>query len=135
MSDADVQVVRDQFQAVNDTDWGRAMDLYADDAVLVVHPSFSFETGTFEGKQAVGEWFGQWFRMFEPGFHFDIDEAREIGDAVFIHAGLSGVGRSSGVPVEDDLAYLYRVSDGKITRAEIFRTRDDALAAAGERPG
>lgn len=132
MSEADVQVVRDQFQAVTDRDFALAMDLYADDVVLVVHPSFGFETGTFEGKEAVGEWFGQWFREFEPGFRFEVDEAREIGGVIYLHAALSGVGRSSGIPVQNDLAYLYGVRDGKVVRAEIFRTREEALAAADE---
>ena len=130
MSETDIQVVRDQFQAVNETDWGLAMDLYAEDVVLVVHPSFGFETGTFEGKQAVGDWFGHWFRAFEPGFRFEIDEAREVGDVVLLHAQMSGVGRSSGVPVQNDLAYLYEVRGGKITRAQIFKAREEALAAA-----
>ena len=132
MSEADIQVVRDQFQAANDTDWRLAMDLYADDVVLVVHPSYGFETGTFEGKEAVGEWFGHWFREFEPGFRFELDEAREIGDVIYLHAQLSGTGRSSGIPVQNDLAYLYEVRDGKVARAQIFKTREEALAAAGQ---
>jgi hypothetical protein len=40
MSREDVDVVRDQFQAVNDRDWGRAMDLYADGVDLRVSESF-----------------------------------------------------------------------------------------------
>jgi ketosteroid isomerase-like protein len=132
MSEENVEVVRAQFQAVNERDFERAMDLYAEDVVLVVHPGFGLETGTFEGKEAVGEWFGQWFRAFDATFRFDIDEAREIGEAILLHANFEGVGRSSGAAVHSEAGYLYEVKDGKVARAEIFKTREEALAAAGE---
>lgn len=131
MSEQDIEIVRAQFEAVNDRDFERAMDLYADDVVLVVHPGFGLETGTFEGKEAVGQWFGQWFRAFDADFRFEIDEAREIGEAIFLHANFGGVGRSSGAAVHSDAAYLYEVRDRKVVRAQIFKTRDDALEAAG----
>lgn len=127
----DIDVVRDQFEAVNERDFERAMGHYAEDVVLVVHPGFGLETGTFEGKQAVGEWFGQWFRAFDAGFRFEIDEARDLGDVIFLHATFGGVGRSSGAAVHSEAAYLYEVQGGKVTRAQIFKTREDALEAAG----
>lgn len=130
VAQADIEVVREQFEAVNERDFERAMDLYADDVVLEVHPGFGIETGTFEGKEAVGEWFSQWFRAFDADFRFEIDEAREIGSAIYLHANYRGVGRSSGAAVHSDAAYLYEVRNGKVVRAQIFGTRDDALAAA-----
>jgi ketosteroid isomerase-like protein len=130
VSDQDIEIVRDQFQAVNERDFERAMDLYAEDVVLVVHPGFGLETGTFEGKEAVGEWFGNWFRTFGSGLRFNIDEAREIGGVIYLHANFEGEGRSSGAPVRSDAGYLYAVRDGKVVRAQIFGTRDEALAAA-----
>jgi ketosteroid isomerase-like protein len=129
---SDVEIVRDQFEAVNERDFERAMDRYADDVVLVVHPGW-FETGTFEGKEAVGEWFGQWFRLFDASFRFEIGEARAIGGVVFLHAELYGVGRSSGAPAHAEAGYLYEVRDGKVARAEIFKTRGEALEAAASR--
>jgi ketosteroid isomerase-like protein len=131
VSEADIQVVRDQFDATNAREFERAMDFYADDVVLVVHPSFGLETGTFEGKQEVGEWFGQWFGIWEKGYRLDIDEARQIGELVFLHANHSGAGRSSGVEVHAETSYLYTVRDGKVVRAELFGIREEALGAAG----
>ena len=132
VSEEDIAVVRDQFEAVNERDFERAMGHYAEDVTLVVHPGFGLETGTFEGKKTVGEWFGQWFQVMDANFRFEIDEARPIGGFVFLHADLFGEGRSSGAPVHSDLGYLYEVEDGKVTRAQIFGSREDALEAAGE---
>jgi ketosteroid isomerase-like protein len=131
VSAEDIEVVREQFAAVNERDFERAMDGYADDVLLVVHSSFGIETGSFEGKEAVGNWFGQWFRTFAHDYRFEIDEAREIGDAIFIHANHGASGRASGVEVHAETSYLYWVRAAKVVRLELFAGRDEALEAAG----
>ena len=131
MSQENVQVVLDQFAATNDRDWERAMEYYADDVVLVVHPDAFLEQGRYEGRVAVGEWFGNWFRTFEPGYHFEIDEARDLGDVVLLIASHRGRGRTSGIEVSGQTGYLYTVREGKVVRAELYRGRAEAMAAAG----
>jgi ketosteroid isomerase-like protein len=127
MSEQDIQVVRDQFDAVNERDFARAMDGYTDDVVLVVAPPGP-NPGTYAGKDAVGEWFGDWFRAFGDDYHFDVDEAREIGDAVFIHARHGGSGKVSGANVRGENSYLYWVRGGKVARVNFYATREEALA-------
>ena len=130
MSQADIDVVFDQFAAVNERDFERAMDAYADDVVLVV-PGEGLQTGTFTGKRVVGEWFGDWFRTFDRDYHFDVSEARELDDGpIFLHAKHGGSGRLSGIKLHDENAYLYRVRDGKVTRVGFFATPEAALEAA-----
>jgi ketosteroid isomerase-like protein len=130
VSQAEIGVVLDQFTAVNERDFQRAMDHYADDVVLVV-PYADVKGGTFEGKAAVGEWFGDWFRTFDRDYYFDVTEARELDDGpIFLHARHGGSGRLSGIKVEDENFYLYRVRDGKVSRVGFFNSRDDALEAA-----
>jgi ketosteroid isomerase-like protein len=130
VAERDVDVVRDQFEAVNERDFERAMDHYAEDVVLVVARDGP-EPGTYEGKETVGRWFGSWFQSFARDYHFDVDEARDLGEVVFLHAWHGGRGRVSGVEVRGELSYLYRVRDGKVARVEIYTTREDALGAAG----
>jgi ketosteroid isomerase-like protein len=131
VSQADIDVVVDQFEAVNERDFQRAMDRYAEGVVLVVPPAESApEPGTYEGKEAVGQWFGNWFQSFAPDYHFDIDESRMIGDQVFIHARHGGSGRTSGIEVRGELFYLYRVRNGEVIRVEIYPTRQQALEAS-----
>lgn len=131
MSEEDVEVVRDQFAAVNERDFPRAMSHYADDVVLVVSPEAFLEAGTFQGREAVGEWFGNWFRTFGPGYRFELEEARDLGDSVLVVASHRGHGRTSGAEVRGKTAYLYRLRGGKIVRAELYPSRHDALEAAG----
>jgi ketosteroid isomerase-like protein len=131
MAQEDVEVVRDQFAATNERDFERAMSYYAEDVELVVEPRAFLQGGTFRGREAVGEWFGDWFRTFEPGYHFDIEEAHDLGAAVLLVASHQGLGRTSGVEVHGQTAYLYEVRDRKIVRVEIYGDREEALKASG----
>jgi ketosteroid isomerase-like protein len=131
VSQENVEVVRDQFAATNERDFPRAMSYYAEDVELVVHPDAFLERGTFKGRDAVGRWFGNWFATFEPGYRFEITEARDLGDAVLLVARHHGRGRTSGAEVHGETAYVYRVEDGKIRRAELYPSRSDALEAVG----
>jgi ketosteroid isomerase-like protein len=133
MAQDDVEVVRDQFAATNERDFARAMGHYAEDVVLVVESGAFLESGTFKGSQAVGEWFANWFATFEPGYHFEIQEVRVVGDVVFLDATHRGRGRTSGVEVRGRTGYLYTVSGGKIVRLELYRTPQEALEAASAR--
>ena len=129
----EVDVVLEQFAAVNERDFERAMELYADDVELFVHQRAFLEGGTLRGREAVGEWFGNWFRAFGRDYRFDIDEARDLGDAVLVVARHRGRGRTSGAEVHGETAYLYRVRDGRVVRAELYGSRAEALEASGGR--
>jgi ketosteroid isomerase-like protein len=127
----DVDVVLEQFAATNGRDFERAMGLYADDVRLIVSPESGPNPGIYEGKGAVGEWFGDWFRTFDRDYRFEVNEARELADGpIFLYATHGGSGRLSGAEVQGENAYLYLVDDGKITQVGFFVSRDEALEAA-----
>lgn len=131
MSQESIEVVRDQYEATNERDFARAMSHYAEDVVLIVHPDAFLNSGTFEGREAVGEWFGDWFRNFQSDFHFEF-EIQDLGEFIYMKTKYSGRGRSSGVEIGDERGYLYTVRHGKIVRAELFSSPDQALEAAGQ---
>jgi ketosteroid isomerase-like protein len=133
MSRENVEVVCDQFAATNERDFPRAMSHYAEDVELVVDRNAFLEGGIFKGREAVGQWFGKWFTTFEPGYYFDIEEARDLGDVVLLIASHHGRGRASGAEVHGQTGYLYRLRDGKIVRVELHPGRAEALEAAGLR--
>jgi len=131
VSQADVEVVLDQFAAVNERDFKRAMDRYAQDVRLFASEGSGLKAGVFEGKEAVGEWFGDWFQSFAPGYRFEIEEARELDEGpILIFATHGGRGRLSGAQVRGETGYLYRVRDGKVTQVGFFASRAEAVEAA-----
>jgi ketosteroid isomerase-like protein len=133
MSQENVEVVRDQFAAVNERDFPRAMSHYAEDVELVVDPDAFLERGTFKGRDAVGQWFANWFTTFEPGYHFDIEQTRDLGDVVLLIASHHGRGRTIGAEVRGQTGYVYRLRGGKIVRLELHPSGAAALEAAGLR--
>jgi ketosteroid isomerase-like protein len=132
VSQTDIDVVLDQFAATNERDFERAMGHYADEVTLIASQvAGPGKAGTYEGKKAVGEWFGDWFSTFDRDYHFEITEARELPEGpIFLHAKHGGTGRLSGIEVHGENAYLYRVRDGRITRVGFYMTRKEALEAA-----
>jgi ketosteroid isomerase-like protein len=125
-------VVRAQFEATNRRDWPAAMDAYADDVELVV-PDSMLSSGTYRGRERVGEWFGDWFRTFAGGFDFDILEIRELGDRVAVWARHTARGGQSGVEVVADFFYEYGVRDGKIVLVRFCETWAEALQTVAPR--
>jgi len=130
VAQADVDVVLKQYRDTNARDFAAVMDAYSDDVVLAAHGE---RLGVLEaevsGKEAVGEWFGDWFRHFERGYRFDVEEALEVAGRVLIVANHHGHGRDSGVPVEERWAYAYTVRDGLVTHVEIWADRNARAAA------
>ena len=117
-SPSEEEVLRDQYAAVNERDFERAMSHYADDVVLVITGS-GIRSGTFEGREAVGNWFGDWLRTFERGARFDEIEISEAEDGrLLLVTAHHARGRASGVEVEAKIRWLYRLRNGKIVHVE-----------------
>jgi ketosteroid isomerase-like protein len=130
MSQQNLDVIRDQLAATNERDWKRVMGHYADDVELEVPTGI--RSGTFRGLDAVGEWFGDWFRSFDQDAHFEIEEITEVDDdGVLVVTAHQASGRGSGVRVEMTFIWLYRLREGKITRVQGFDSREQAREAVG----
>jgi ketosteroid isomerase-like protein len=112
MSRENVEIIRDITAANNEGDFERALGHLADDVVL--QAPAGIRGGTFRGREAVGEWFGDWFRIFDWNVHSDIREIAEIGDdGVLVVIVAQGRGRGSGVDVEETFAWLCRLQRGE----------------------
>ncbi len=133
MSEENVEIVRDQYTATSEQDFERAMSAWADDVELVVPRSeHILAAGSFRGRDEVAAWFADWFGTFQPGYHFEVEEARDLGpDMVLIVTTHHGRGRASGVEVRWQTSQIFRLEEGMVCRMEIYDNREDALEAAG----
>jgi ketosteroid isomerase-like protein len=122
MSQQNVQIVQDYFSAANEQDFARAMSYYAEDVVMISSGDASLEGGTIRGREAVGRWFGDWFRSFRRGYHFEVEQVLDVGDTVLAVARHGGEGKASGVVVEGVNAYVVRIEDEKIAFLGVFFT-------------
>jgi uncharacterized protein len=55
----------------------------------------------------------------------------DAGDRVVVVFRFRGRGRESGVPIDEELAHLWTIRDGKAVRMDVHSSREQALRAAG----
>ena len=131
MSQENVEVVREMYEDMNRRNCAAILAAYDEDVVLVVHESVGPEAGTFRGREAVGRWFGEWFLGFAKDYRFEVEEARSVGDRVFVVARHHGHGRSSGADVEQVNAQILSLHEGKVVQLELYGSRAEAIKAVG----
>ncbi len=133
MSQENVELVRDAFEASTRGDWKRMEQL--------VDPEIEFHGtvgGLEEGRIAHG--LPQIIDTFEAE-DLEAWEERRLEPEQFIDAGDDVVlllreyrrGRGSGVELETDTAIVFAVHDGRVVRIQGFMDRNVALKAAGLR--
>jgi ketosteroid isomerase-like protein len=106
------------------------MSYYAEQVEMVIPTGI--RAGTFRGRRAVGEWFGDWFATFDRDARFDIEEITDLDDSsVLLVAKERARGRLSGAEIEGSVIWLYRLRGGKIISLQACDSRDDALKAVG----
>lgn len=87
-------------------------------------------TGMYRGVQNVTRWAQEWFDAWRD-FRMKPTEFIEIGDrCVVVPLHQTGTGKSSGVEVQIDVAYLFEIRAGRITRFHLYPDRAQALEAA-----
>jgi ketosteroid isomerase-like protein len=59
------------------------------------------------------------------------EEIVELGDQILVRVHVEGSGRSTKLPMDDDIGQLYTIRDGRAVKVEIFRTWAEAREAAG----
>jgi ketosteroid isomerase-like protein len=90
------------------------------------------EGATWHGPGGLLEALADWTEGVEQ-FSASTDEFIDAGDRVIARMHQRARGQSSGAPVEADFWCVHTLDDGKITRYEIFASKDQALEAAGLR--
>lgn len=91
------------------------------------------ESGLFDryrGHEEVAAFFTQWLGTWED-YSIENTELIDAGDSVVVVFRQHGRGKGSGIEVDRDFYGVYDVRGGKVTRYRQFKTREEALAAAG----
>jgi ketosteroid isomerase-like protein len=130
MSHENVELVRALIEAANrDIDAGAA--LVAPDVVWEENPMFPGLREVYRGRAEVRAWWEEILEVVE-NIHLEVEKLTELGDdRVIAEVFVTGRGKGSGAPVEQRVWNVFSFADGKITRRQVFWTRDEALEAAG----
>ena len=104
------------------------------DAVIEsLHPDVEFRTlllGNHRGRDALRTLY-QENRAAFPDYKLEPLELIDAGDQVIAVVRLVGAGRVSQIELDNRMAFLITIEDGLTIRQESFRTKQEALEAAG----
>jgi ketosteroid isomerase-like protein len=128
MSQENVEIVRALSEAWNTT---TEPDFSIYHPALVYHPRADEpDPSPHIGREAFERLTLGFLEAFSTA-RFDVDELIDAGDLVIASTVMHGRGSASGAEVTDTYVFLYRLRDGLIVEGWEYRTRQEALTAAG----
>jgi ketosteroid isomerase-like protein len=130
MSQENVDLVRQVFEAHDRRDWDAVYSLYAPDIVWEDVDGLWGDWGTARGTEGVRAAWRRWLGALERPV-FTADDIRDAGDEVLVRLRMSGRGRESRVHVEQVIAMVWTVRSGSVVHVRVYRDGADALDAVG----
>jgi ketosteroid isomerase-like protein len=129
VSQRDVDSMRAGYEALSRGDVAGVLELM-DAAIEVRDRPESPDPRTYRGHEGVLAALQQSFETFEE---FDLIPERfvEADDQIVVVLRMQARGRGSGVPVEDRIAHLWTLREGKAVALQVYSEPGDALEAAG----
>jgi ketosteroid isomerase-like protein len=126
MASDNVELVHRAYRALEDGGLEEFLD-YVDPEVEWHSLVLEIE-GAFRGHEGVREWW-RGLRAAFPDWRPSVEEVRDLGEHVIVHARGRGRGAESGVGIDDDFWQVARIREGRITWYRAVRTEEEALAA------
>ena len=123
MSQTDVKNLKAGFDAYNDGDFERLLELWEEDVEI---------DGLLVGKSLRGKVEARsWLVPEAIDQRGEPIEFRDVGGRVLVTCDWHIHGRGSGVDVDTRLYFLFTMRAGKVARLEAFGEEHEALEAAG----
>jgi ketosteroid isomerase-like protein len=133
MSQGNVEVVRQAYDAWNRRDFDRVLE------VLDPQIEWTFAGGAVTGLGIDSTYHGHdgvrrfWETFIEPWerISIEVEEMRTVGDRVVALVRFRAIGRGSGVKLDEPFAHVLTFRGSHVIRFEAFVDRTEALEAAG----
>jgi ketosteroid isomerase-like protein len=139
MSQENVEVVRRLYSLRPDAasvvrgDFDDIFFDYFDPDVEIVPPLRYPDTeSSYRGPEGVRRWYRQLDEVWDD-WRFEAERFFDAGDRVVVFVRVSGSAKQSGAALAISAAHVLTLRDGRVTRADIFLDRSDALEAVGLR--
>jgi uncharacterized protein len=127
MSQENVEVVRQGFEAFERGELDALLDLFTDDVTTYRADP---DGATYDGKAGFLEATADWTEDFSE-WRVLPQEFVDLGDRVLVRVRQMAQGKSSGVRVEEDFWFLFEVTGTKVSKLSFYSRQADALEAAG----
>jgi uncharacterized protein (TIGR02246 family) len=127
VSEADVQLVRAVFDAINRRDVQAVLDAYHPDADMSTLTSELVQGKSYSGHTGIREYFSSFADVWDE-LHLEPEEVRDLGDRILVVGRWSSRGKESGAEVESPAAWIFAVRDGRIVFSRAYRDAEEALS-------
>ena len=117
------------FDAANRRDLDAIFALVDAGFVGEVPSSMSAEPDVYEGQDGIRRYFESFWEIVD-GLTFELVSFEEAGSWTIVSVHPRGVGRASGLPIEDLIALTVQSRDGRLTRLRTHPGLEDARAWA-----
>jgi ketosteroid isomerase-like protein len=135
MSLENVEIVRSAYAAVNERDLEALAEVTARDAVLDWSRSIGPQKGIYRGRDAFARYVAALTDAFERFELSPVDVVVAPGGEIVVRHHVSARGRASGLEIDrvPDVALVWELLDGKVTRTTLYQPHTQALEAVGLR--
>jgi ketosteroid isomerase-like protein len=127
---ADVEVVRNAYEALNRGETGKALAALDGDAEWVEHSSLP-EAGAYRGREAIEAFLHGFLESWEE-FRQDPEQIVDAGERVGVVLHSFARGKGSGVEVEMRYAHVWTMRDGRGVRVDTYEDAAEALESLRE---
>lgn len=132
MSRENVDALRQGFDAMNSGNIEDILAFVHPDFEAEVPPELSAEPDTYRGREGVRRYF-QSFEDVMDEIRFQPERFWDLGDAVVVTVRVTAKGKETGIRVEQQVAQVWTIRDGKAIRVRTYPTQSEALDAVGLR--
>jgi ketosteroid isomerase-like protein len=138
MLERNVETLHRFYETLNRGDVAAALELCDRDVDLYALPGV-FADGNQRSNERVAKYLQRWLRNWDR-YESEPERFIEAGDKVVVYIHLRGGlsyeadGTRSRVEIEERVADVFRLRDGKITQLRLYVQRDKALEALGLSP-
>jgi ketosteroid isomerase-like protein len=132
MSQENVEIVRRVYEAAARSDAEHIFALYGPDVELDATRLGVGDLGVYHGHEGLRRLFAELHQVWGD-IEYDYEELIGAGEQVISVVTRHVHGRASGVAVDQPFALLWTLREGKVARVVWFRSRAEALEAAGLR--
>jgi ketosteroid isomerase-like protein len=130
MSQANVDRLREGFEAFNRDGVEAILELIDPDFEAKTPPELSVEPDTYRGHEGVRRYFESFYDVMEY-VQLNPTEFIDAGDDVVIPMVVSVKGRDTGIEVDQHVVQVWTMRDGKAVRVRAYAGKAEALKAAG----
>ncbi len=117
------------FDAFNRGDFEAAFADVHEDVDWGEPPDMPDTGGAYHGHEGLARGFSRFLGAWEA-LRVDLIEVIEHGERVVVLTHWHGRSKGTGIEVDQKVAQVYELRDGKVAKVRQFRTLDDALAAS-----